>query len=30
VEGENLSELVPLMDWVGKVNIRVLGVEHSN
>lgn len=30
VEGENLSELIPLMDWVGKVNIRVLEVEHSN
>jgi hypothetical protein len=30
VEGENLSELIPLMDWVGKVNIRVLEVEHWN
>jgi len=28
VEGENLAELMPLMDWVGKVKIRVLGVEH--
>jgi hypothetical protein len=28
VEGENLSELLPLLDWVGKVRIRVLEVEH--
>ena len=28
VEGENLSDLVPLLDWVGKVKIRVLEVEH--
>ena len=28
VEGENLSELLPLLDWVGKVQIRVLAVEH--
>jgi hypothetical protein len=28
VEGENLAELMPLMDWVGKVRIRVLEVEH--
>jgi transglutaminase-like putative cysteine protease len=28
VEGENLSELLPLLDWVGKVQIRVLEVEH--
>jgi hypothetical protein len=28
VEGENLAELVPLLDWVGKVKIRVLEVEH--
>jgi hypothetical protein len=28
VEGENLADLVPLMDWVGKVKIRVLNVEH--
>ena len=30
VEGENLAELVPLMDWVGKVTIRVLEVEHAS
>jgi transglutaminase-like putative cysteine protease len=30
VEGENLAELVPLMDWVGKVSIRVLEVEHAS
>lgn len=30
VEGENLAELMPLMDWVGKVRIRVLAVEHAN
>jgi hypothetical protein len=29
VEGENLAELMPLMDWVGKVRIRVLSVEHQ-
>jgi transglutaminase-like putative cysteine protease len=29
VEGENLAELMPLTDWVGKVRIRVLNVEHS-
>ena len=28
VEGENLSELLPLLDWVGKVQVRVLEVEH--
>jgi hypothetical protein len=28
VEGENLAELLPLLDWVGKVRIRVLEVEH--
>ena len=28
VEGENLTDLVPLTDWVGKVKIRVLEVEH--
>jgi len=28
VEGENLADLIPLMDWVGKVNVRVLEVEH--
>lgn len=29
VEGENLADLMPLMDWVGKVKIRVLSVEHQ-
>jgi transglutaminase superfamily protein len=29
VEGENLAELMPLTDWVGKVKIRVLEVEHQ-
>ena len=29
VEGENLSDLLPLLDWVGKVKIRVLKVEHG-
>jgi hypothetical protein len=28
VEGENLADLIPLTDWVGKVKIRVLDVEH--
>ena len=28
-EGEQLSDLLPLMDWVGKVKIRVLSVEHQ-
>ncbi len=28
IEGENLADLMPLMDWVGKVKIRVLEVEH--
>lgn len=28
MEGENLAELMPLMDWVGKLKIRVLEVEH--
>jgi len=28
VEGENLADLVPLTDWVGRVKIRVLDVEH--
>jgi hypothetical protein len=30
VEGENLAELMPLTEWVGKVKIRVLQVEHAN
>jgi len=29
VEGETLAELVPLTDWVGKLKIRVLEVEHA-
>jgi hypothetical protein len=29
VEGENLAELMPLTEWVGKVRIRVLEVEHQ-
>jgi hypothetical protein len=29
VEGENLAELMPLTDWVGKVKIQVLEVEHQ-
>ncbi len=29
VEGENLAELMPLTDWVGKLKIRVLEVEHQ-
>jgi transglutaminase-like putative cysteine protease len=29
VEGETLAELLPLMDVVGKLKIRVLSVEHQ-
>lgn len=29
VEGESLADLLPLLDWVGKVKIRVLEVEHQ-
>jgi transglutaminase-like putative cysteine protease len=29
VEGENLADLIPLTEWVGKVKIRVLDVEHG-
>jgi hypothetical protein len=29
IEGENLADLMPLLDWVGKVKIRVLEVEHG-
>lgn len=29
LEGEQLADLLPLMDWVGKVKIRVLSVEHQ-
>jgi hypothetical protein len=28
VEGEALADLLPLLDWVGKLKIRVLAVEH--
>jgi hypothetical protein len=28
IEGEQLADLLPLLDWVGKVKIRVLAVEH--
>jgi transglutaminase-like putative cysteine protease len=27
VEGEQLADLVPLLDWAGRVKIRVLAVE---
>ena len=29
LEGEQLADLLPLLDWVGKVRIRVLAVEHQ-
>jgi hypothetical protein len=29
VEGEELADLLPILDWVGKVKIRVLDVEHQ-
>jgi transglutaminase-like putative cysteine protease len=29
IEGETLAELVPLTEWVGKLKIRVLEVEHG-
>jgi len=29
IEGEQLADLLPLLDWVGKVKIRVLAVEHQ-
>ena len=29
VEGEQLADLVPLLDWVGRARIRVLAVEHQ-
>jgi hypothetical protein len=28
IEGDQLADLLPLLDWVGKVKIRVLAVEH--
>lgn len=29
LEGERLSDLLPLVDWVGKLKLRVLEIEHS-
>jgi hypothetical protein len=29
IEGESLADLVPLLDWVGRTQIRVLAVEHE-
>lgn len=29
IEGEALADLLPLLDWVGKVKIQVLAVEHQ-
>jgi transglutaminase-like putative cysteine protease len=29
LEGEALADLMPLLDWVGKLGIRVLAVEHQ-
>lgn len=29
IEGEALADLLPLIDWVGKVKIRVFAVEHE-
>jgi hypothetical protein len=29
IEGEQLADLLPLLDWVGKVKLRVLAVEHQ-
>lgn len=29
VEGETLAELLPLADWIGKVELQVLAVEHG-
>jgi hypothetical protein len=29
LEGETLADLLPLIDWVGKLRIRVLDVEHA-
>ena len=28
LEGEQLADLMPLLDWVGKLKIRVLDVQH--
>ena len=29
VEGETLAELAPLVDWIGRLKIRVIEVEHA-
>jgi hypothetical protein len=29
IEGENLADLIPLMDWVGKLKLLELDVEHQ-
>ncbi len=29
LEGERLSDLLPLIDWVGKLKLRVLALEHD-
>lgn len=29
LEGERLADLLPLIDWVGKLKVRVLELEHS-
>jgi len=29
LEGERLSDLLPLIDWVGKLRVKVLEVEHA-
>ena len=30
LEGEALSDLLPLIDWVGRLKIRVLAIEHES
>jgi transglutaminase-like putative cysteine protease len=30
LEGEALADLLPLIDWVGRLSIRVLDLEHQN
>ncbi|MGQ0749100.1 MAG: transglutaminase domain-containing protein [Betaproteobacteria bacterium] len=30
LEGESLADLLPLIDWVGRVKIRVLALEHRS
>jgi transglutaminase-like putative cysteine protease len=29
VEGETLAELAPLVDWIGRLKVRVIDVEHA-